>query len=155
MFEKCHCGSGLYFKDCCRPYIRGKKEAPTAEALMRSRYSAYVVGAIDYIIDTCAERVRPTMNREAVKKWSEKSKWLELKIIAVTEHTVHFEAHYEQDFMSHVHHEKAIFEKENDLWVYVSGEVTPQTVKRIGEKVGRNDPCPCGMPKKFKQCCGR
>ena len=35
------------------------------------------------------------------------------------------------------------------------GNVIPTTIKRVGAKVGRNDPCPCGSGKKYKQCCGR
>jgi preprotein translocase subunit SecA len=35
------------------------------------------------------------------------------------------------------------------------GDDTPKTVKRKGQKVGRNDPCPCGSGKKYKKCCGR
>ena len=35
------------------------------------------------------------------------------------------------------------------------GTVTPATIKRQGKKVGRNDPCPCGSGKKYKNCCGR
>ncbi|MBQ2529056.1 MAG: SEC-C domain-containing protein, partial [Treponema sp.] len=40
-------------------------------------------------------------------------------------------------------------------WKYVAGNVIPTTVKRVGAKVGRNDPCPCGSGKKYKQCHGR
>ena len=47
----CHCGSGKPYVKCCEPYINGEP-APTAEALMRSRYSAYVVGAVDYLGET-------------------------------------------------------------------------------------------------------
>ena len=49
----CHCGSGVSFDKCCEPYIL-KKSAPErlSEQLMRSRYSAFVVGAVDYIYDT-------------------------------------------------------------------------------------------------------
>ena len=35
------------------------------------------------------------------------------------------------------------------------GTVTPATIRRQGKKVGRNDPCPCGSGKKYKNCCGR
>jgi SEC-C motif-containing protein len=162
MFEKCYCGSNLYYKDCCKPYIKGKKYAPTAEALMRSRYTAYVVHAIDYILDTHHVKVtaKSSKSYESIKKWSEESEWLGLKIINVSESeegksTVHFEAYYERDMLSHVHHEIANFEKINDRWFYVDGEIIPQTIKRVCEKVGRNDPCPCGMQKKYKHCCGR
>jgi len=53
--KPCPCNSGLDYAECCEPYITGQKNAPTAEALMRSRYTAYVVHAIDYIINTCHE----------------------------------------------------------------------------------------------------
>ena len=39
-------------------------------------------------------------------------------------------------------------------WKYVAGNVIPTTVTRVGEKVGRNDSCPCGSGKKYKKCCG-
>ena len=44
----CYCNSQKQFKDCCEPYIKGQKNAPTAEALMRSRYSAYATHQADY-----------------------------------------------------------------------------------------------------------
>lgn len=47
----CPCGTGRKYKRCCRPLHQGKAAA-TPEALMRSRWSAYAVGATDYIIDT-------------------------------------------------------------------------------------------------------
>ena len=46
--EKCPCGSGLTFAKCCGPLIKGTAAAPTAESLMRSRYSAYVKAEVDY-----------------------------------------------------------------------------------------------------------
>ena len=48
----CHCGSGQSYESCCAPYVTGAEQAPTAEALMRSRYSAYVEHAIDYLGET-------------------------------------------------------------------------------------------------------
>jgi SEC-C motif-containing protein len=51
--EKCPCGSGKSYGECCRPVISGEKKAPTAESLMRARYSAYVKHEIDFIIDSC------------------------------------------------------------------------------------------------------
>ena len=50
----CYCGSGQAFENCCRPYIIGERKPLTAEALMRSRYSGYASGAINYIINTTA-----------------------------------------------------------------------------------------------------
>ena len=52
-------------------------------------------------------------------------------------------------------HEIAGFKKFDDEWKYVAGNVIPTTVKRVCKKVGRNEPCPCGSGKKYKNCCGR
>jgi len=161
MFEKCPCGSGELYGKCCKPYIKGKKNAPTAEALMRSRYSAYVLHEIDYIIDTCHKK--ENMNRAGIEDWSEKSNWQGLKIISTSgggiddnSGTVIFEATYlRKDGLKHIHSEEATFTKKEERWLYEDGKITPKTIVRAGEKVGRNDPCSCRSGKKFKHCCGR
>jgi SEC-C motif domain protein len=48
----CPCTSGRRYAECCAPFHRGQREAPDAVALMRSRYAAYVVGDMDYLIRT-------------------------------------------------------------------------------------------------------
>ena len=48
----CPCGSGDTLDHCCGPLHRGERKAATAEALMRSRYSAYALGKLDYLIAT-------------------------------------------------------------------------------------------------------
>jgi len=158
----CPCGSGLAFALCCEPYISGDKKAPTAEALMRSRYSAYVQHAIDYIMDTCTKDEKTQIDFQQTKKWSENSDWLGLKILSTekggtqdTEGTVEFEASYEMDGLKEVHHESAKFVKEDGIWLYAEGHVVPKTVVRSGPKVGRNESCPCGSGKKYKHCCGK
>ena len=50
--SSCYCGSSLSYADCCQPFHRGARKAETAEKLMRSRYSAYVAGQIDYVDQT-------------------------------------------------------------------------------------------------------
>ena len=158
--KECPCGSGRLYSECCEPYISGTVKPPTAEALMRSRYSAYVEHAIDYIINTCVHRGKDDIDYKSTRDWSEKSTWLGLKIIAVenggfadSEGTVEFEATYERDGLKDIHHEKAKFKKENGEWLYDEGHVTPLTIVRAGPKIGRNDPCPCGSGKKYKHCC--
>jgi SEC-C motif-containing protein len=170
--KPCPCGSGRPYAECCEPYIQGNAKAPTAEALMRSRYSAYVEHAIDYIINTCVHREEDKIDYKSTRDWSEQSTWLGLKIIssekggpADTEGTVEFQATYERDGLKDVHHEKAKFKKGNagdmasdgglDEWLYDEGHIIPKTIIRTGPKTGRNDPCPCGSGKKFKHCCGR
>jgi SEC-C motif-containing protein len=158
----CPCGSGLSYEECCGPYISGAKNPPTAEALMRSRYTAYVVHDIDYIITTCVSGGSADIDRRETKAWSEQSTWLGLKITAVeqggvndTEGTVEFEASYERNGLKDLHHERGRFKKQGDRWMYEDGSVAPVTVVRSSPKVGRNDPCPCGSGKKYKHCHGR
>ena len=160
--KDCPCGSGLAYAECCEPYITGVKNAPTAEALMRSRYAAYVEHTIDYIVDTCTQDEKDRIDVKQTKNWSEKSKWLGLKILSTekggpadTEGSVEFEALYEMDGLRDTHHERARFKKDNGCWLYVEGNVAPKTVVRTGPKVGRNDPCPCGSGRKYKHCCAR
>jgi SEC-C motif-containing protein len=129
---------------------------------MRSRYAAYVEHAVDYIINTCAkDESKADIDYKSTKEWSEQSKWLGLKILAVTgggpadtEGTVEFEARYERNGLRDTHHETAQFKKTNGEWLYNEGTVAPVTIVRAGPKIGRNDPCPCGSGKKYKHCCG-
>ena len=158
----CPCDSGLSYSECCEPYITGAKHAPTAEALMRSHYTAYVVHAIDYIVDTCYED-KEKINRDGIKEWSENSVWLGFKILSVkggdpesNAGTVIFESTYEKRGLKYVHHEIAQFIKRSDgRWAFEGGEIVPETVVRARPKVSRNDPCFCGSGKKYRYCCGR
>lgn len=160
--KNCPCGTGRSYSECCEPYITGKEKAPTAEALMRSRYSAYVEHAVDYIINTCIKKGEKDIDIKSTRDWSERSTWLGLKIISTekggpadSEGTVGFEATYERDGLKDVHQETATFKKENGEWLYDEGVIVPRTVVRSSPKVGRNDPCPCNSGKKYKHCCGK
>ena len=62
--ELCPCGSEIEYQKCCEPCHTGAAPAKTAEALMRSRYSAYVKGAIDYLIDTVLPEQRFDLDRK-------------------------------------------------------------------------------------------
>lgn len=159
--DSCPCGSGSSYAACCGQYISGKAKPSTAEALMRSRYSAYVKRAIDYIVDTCVDK-GDSINLEATRKWSEESEWKGLRILRAekggpsdSEGLVEFVASYVQGGLAEDHHEIASFKKSGGEWLFESGEVVTGTVRRSAPKVGRNDPCPCGSGKKFKQCCGK
>jgi SEC-C motif-containing protein len=158
----CPCGSGLSYAECCEPYIIGTLLPSSAEALMRSRYSAYVEHAIDYIVNTCSKNGKQDIDIKQTKDWSEKSQWLGLKILSVskgsptdTEGTIEFEAAYEHEGLKDLHHEKAQFKKQGDRWFYEEGEIVPKTIVRANPKVGRNEPCPCGSGKKYKHCHGK
>ena len=164
--KNCPCGSGRQYSECCEPYISGTVKAPTAEALMRSRYSAYVEHEIDYIINTCVLRGEDDIDYNSTRDWSVQSTWLGLTIKSTEKGgltdatgTVEFEAAYERNGLKDIHHEKAQFTRENGsaegAWLYDEGHVIPRTIVRSGPKTGRNDPCPCGSGKKFKHCHGK
>ena len=161
--DMCPCGSGKKYADCCEPVVTGKTKAATAEALMRARYTAYVVHEIDFIVNTCKEgEGRGNIDRKATEDWSKQSVWHGLKILRTekgaagdTEGIVEFEADYTRHGLRDKHHETAAFEKTDGEWLYTTGNLKTTTIRREGKKIGRNDPCPCGSGKKYKQCCGR
>lgn len=162
--DLCPCGSGKTYEECCEPIIKGKTEAPTAESLMRARYTSYVKHEIDFIINSCEEGEKiAEIDRAATEQWSKESTWHGLKILNTQkglesddEGLVEFEAAYtDKNHLNEIHHENAYFKKVNGKWLYEAGDVKPMTVVREGKKIGRNDPCPCGSGKKYKKCCGR
>ncbi|HUX36833.1 MAG TPA: YchJ family metal-binding protein [Rectinemataceae bacterium] len=157
----CPCGSGRAYSDCCEPVITGKSPAETALALMRSRYSAYVKGELDWLMKSCVGGDEG-VDREATRKWAEESEWLGLKIVSTDKGgptddkgSVEFIADYVQGGLHDKHHEMASFVKKDGVWLYAEGSIVPETIVRAGPKVGRNDPCPCGSGKKYKQCHGK
>lgn len=160
--SQCPCGSGKAYENCCGPIISGEQPAATAEALMRSRYTAYANGEIDHITSSLHPASRHDHDPVAARRWAEQSEWLNLEICSVEKGgeeddagQVEFIATYREKGGIKKHHEIGEFKKENDRWFFMDGKaVAPQTVQREAAKVGRNDPCPCGSGKKFKKCCG-
>ena len=157
---ECPCGSGSVFDECCGPIIGGTPAA-TAEALMRSRFTAYVHGDLDHIERTHAKEVRDGFNRSAAESTANSVEWVSLEIRATSDGgadddtgTVEFAAHFKNDGKLLVHHERSNFRREDGRWVYVDGGMNPKGQPRRVEKVGRNAPCPCGSGKKYKKCCG-
>ncbi len=162
---ECPCGSGASFAACCEPIITQTSLAATAEQLMRSRYSAYVTGAVDWVIDSNHAESRDDIDRSEIERWSSESTWQGLKIIDAydgdepDEAFVRFRARYRLDGVNHVHKERARFLRIDGEWMFHSAledeDDAPQLVP-VGPSstVGRNDPCTCGSGKKFKRCCG-
>jgi SEC-C motif-containing protein len=158
----CPCGTGRAYDDCCGPQISGKILPATAEALMRSRYSAYSLGEIDYVGNTHDPETRSEFDAEEARAWSEKAEWHGLKILSTEAGgdgdqtgTVEFVARYSIDDQSVEHHEVAEFRWHDARWFFRDGAEVPVTVRRDEPKVGRNDPCPCHSGKKYKKCHGR
>ena len=159
----CHCGKGSSFESCCAPFLKKTKKPQTAEELMRSRYSAFVEGDIDYVMDTHDPDTRGQIDRDGTAQWAKESEWLGLEILEVekgqaedTFGRVDFCATYKLRGTQVDHRESATFRKHDGTWLFVDGEqIAGPPIKRDGPKVGRNDPCSCGSGKKFKKCCGQ
>jgi SEC-C motif-containing protein len=129
---------------CCGRYHRGER-APTAVALMRSRYTAYVRGEIDYLVDTEAGGERDVAG------------------------VVEFIARGVTAGRGFVQRERSRFRRVDGAWFYVDDRGSPaggsaagggrglidgNAPARSGRAVGRNEPCPCGSGKKYKRCHG-
>ena len=121
--SNCYCGNSIPFQDCCEPYIKGIANTPTAEKLMRSRYSAFATGAADYLVKTTHISKRRFHNKKEILAWSKANKWLKLEVLASTETTVTFKAYYlDENLKAQVHYEHSTFKFENNKWFYVDGE---------------------------------
>lgn len=122
-FENCYCGSDKSFYSCCNLYISGIEKAPTALALMKSRYSAYATHQADYLFATTHSSERKHYSREEILKWAISNQWQKLEIISSTENTVEFKAYFKDgNNLNQVHYEFSTFKKENDFWFYVNGK---------------------------------
>lgn len=132
--KTCPCGSGKPFAYCCEPFVQGQKPAPTAEALMRSRYTAFALGAIDYLIDTTAPEKRGADDAEVLADQVKYTNWTGLSILSTEQGgrsdeqgCVEFEAAFETEDQAGTLYEKSNFRKENNYWLYVDGEVEIRT----------------------------
>jgi SEC-C motif-containing protein len=136
---ECPCGSGFADAECCAPLLAGERRAVTAAGLMRSRYTAYVRGEVDYLIATrgpaqrsgAAQRSGPTQRsgreRAELLKFTQTTRWLGLEIVATdaggeTDRTgmVEFIARGSSRGKPFEQHERAQFRRDRDgTWVYV------------------------------------
>jgi len=131
----CYCGNQIEYVSCCK---RIKSQgASNPEQLMRSRYSAFVTGDIEYLVRELEENCRALT-------------WLSLFVISSSEQgdrgEVEFVAYAQQGSQCVDLHERSAFIKEDGKWHYVNGEVLPYYPR---------DPeglCWCGCGKKLKQC---
>lgn len=120
--KKCFCGGSKPFSVCCGPIIKGLK-ADSAEKLMRSRYSAYVTRAIDYIIETTYPSKRQGLVRKEIDEWAKTNVWQQLEIVSSSEFIVEFKAYFkDRKGKTQVHYEKSMFVFENNTWYYLKGE---------------------------------
>ena len=121
----CHCGSGKPYAACCGRLHAGAENAASAETLMRSRYSAYVLGLEPYLLATWHASTRPAALHLAEEAGT---KWLGLEVKRqqaqdASHATVEFVARYRIAGRGHRLHETSRFVREDGRWFYVDGDV--------------------------------
>ncbi|WP_062984314.1 YchJ family protein [Nocardia anaemiae] len=124
--QPCPCKRGEAFGACCGPVLAGERSAGTAEALMRSRYTAFVVGDTEYLLRSWHPRTRPkTLELDPAQRW------LFLEILRTERGgpfddtgIVEFLAHYKADRRGSLH-EVSTFTRVDGAWVYLDGVIEP------------------------------
>lgn len=118
----CPCLSGLSYDECCGPAHSGVTPSPTAERLMRSRYSAFALGLPAYLLSSWHPSTRPTS-----LELDDSVRWYRLDILGRTHGgmldttgTVEFIAYYRDGDDRGTQHENSLFRRENGHWFYVS-----------------------------------
>lgn len=153
----CLCDSGLNHDECCGLYHEAILFPATAEALMRSRFTAYALRDADYLRKTWDSGKCP----DNIDFSRETAVWQRLEVIDTKKGgpqddkgIVEFRAYYLQDGEECVLHEVSRFIKKEGRWLYLDGVI--KSLGKIGSTLdlGKNAPCPCGSGKKFKRCCG-
>jgi len=155
----CPCGSGQSLGECCGPILSRERPAPTAEALMRSRFTAHALRDYAHLHRTDLSTARTPYQPEKENDTNDLA-WTRLIVHAhETGPTpdaawVEFSAYYQDDGTEHVIQEKSAFQRIDGEWFYTRAiRHGPAPVKASHPKVGRNDPCSCGSGKKYKHCC--
>ena len=127
----CPCGSGGVYGACCGPLHRGQAQAATAEQLMRSRYSAFALEALDYLIATHPDpQQSAAQRRRDLRASCRQTRWLGLEIVAVDrggprdlEGSVCFEARFRAGGRIAVLRETSWFERcgrdPQGAWLYI------------------------------------
>ncbi len=153
--QNCYCGSGQDFNKCCQPFVSGNQKPENPEQLMRSRYSAFCVKDVEYLLSTHHPSQRKNNEREQLISTFAHTHWLGLKVLDSSIDAsnpnigyVEYLAFSQPEKIEQLH-EKARFRFEDNNWCYLDGELLPVV------KLSRNEPCFCGSNKKYKKCHGR
>lgn len=162
----------IAYKDCCQPYHDGLCDensdkavgarAETAERLMRTRYSAFVLVKPDYIVKTTLPAQQSLLDVNSIESWAKETNWAGLEIVqhapklgkrhAQVEFKAYFNTSNDTSSQLQAHHELSAFVKVKDKsskdarWYFLD----PTVVMMVTQK----QPCICGSGEKFKRCCG-
>ncbi|MFI5777809.1 YchJ family protein [Nocardia sp. NPDC051570] len=125
--DPCPCRSGEQFGACCAPRLDGSRPAPTAETLMRSRFTAFAVGDTGYLLRSWHPRTRPRR-----LELDPQQRWMLLEILRTArggpfdeDGEVEFRAHYRHQRERGTLHECSRFARVGGQWLYIDGEIEP------------------------------
>ncbi|MFI4919100.1 MAG: YchJ family protein [Legionellales bacterium] len=154
----CPCNAQKNYLFCCEPFITGKQNPETPEALMRSRYAAYTMANIDYIKETMRGNALTGFQELDAQRWAKKVNWIQLKVLkSVMENSstgyVEFVARFVDGSRLKSIHEKSDFICEQGRWYYTGGTQLPTAHTEV--MISRTMNCPCGSHRKFKNCHGQ
>lgn len=125
---KCPCNSTKKYSKCCEKAHKNIFSVTTSEELMRSRYSAFVLGNIKYLQQSHHSSTKPSKKEsKEIEQWSQSVNWLKLEVLQITKGTlkdktgtVEFKAFFMENGQVNVIHENSQFCIENKHWVYVN-----------------------------------
>ena len=150
--EFCPCGSRKKYQYCCEKYLFAKAFPETAEQLMKSRYTAFCKGNIDYLIATLHPDKRTNKDRKELSKTINNTTWLNLTILNTSQGKkndkigyVEFVAAFKITEIQQLH-EKSKFIKTDGKWFYLEGDILSDFIPKS------NDQCWCGSGNKYKKC---
>lgn len=123
--NRCYCGSSLTKENCCLPIIAGSRVALSPEAVMRSRYTAFVLADMDYLAGSMSGKAASGFDEEETMRWAESVEWLGLTVLETnvrlggTQGIVEFVADYIENGVKASIHERSLFKKIKSRWLYV------------------------------------
>ena len=148
----CYCGSGQLLLQCCEIIQQQGGSLLSAEQLMRARYSAYVIGNLDFLRVSTLPMQQDRLDIQAMQRWSAETTWLGLQVLShqLAAHSerhawVSFEIRACEQQQEYVCHERSAFVKDATSWRFIDPTVPI--------KAERNQLCVCGSGIKFKKCC--
>ena len=127
MTSLCPCCSQKNYDECCGPLHKGQA-AKTAQALMRSRYSAFVLADMDYVGKTMRPPASVGFDLTATGDWASSLQWLGLRVVESQlrmggqQATVEFVASYLENDKPLFMHERSVFKMHKGRWYYVSSK---------------------------------
>jgi SEC-C motif-containing protein len=119
----CPCNPKKLYKNCCEKAHNNIESVVSAEQLMRSRYSAFVLANIKYLSKSHHSSTRLSKQEyKELEKWTKSVKWVKLEILNTTKHTVYFNAFFLENGSLESIEENSSFCKENNYWVYLDAK---------------------------------